>query len=162
MTKSISTVCGTPRRQKQFLSNSTFYTLNLFVDDRCVHCSPINIPAVRILPRRQSPWCALYRWVKGAGESISTVCIILRRQSPWYASHRGDNHRVVHHTEETNCTVLYFTCLRLLLKRESNEIILRMNKSIMKEKIWSLKCGYISRKKCFLQGVLHTGETYLW
>ena len=102
----------------------------------------------------QSLWCASHCRVKGWTfrkiyadashhgdkcsklEKISEVGIPPLSQSPWCASHRRDKL----HTVETKST-----CLRLLLKGQSVEILLGVNTSIMKEKISNIKCWFTKK-----------------
>ena len=72
----------------------------------------------------------------------------IRKLSLRCATHRGIKFEI-------------FTCLWLLLKRQSGEILLEVNTSIMKEKIWRKRFDLL-RKCMYLRGVLHNAETTLW
>ena len=61
---------------------------------------------------------------------ISAVCNIPRRCTLWCESHRGHK-------------IKFLTCLWLILKRQSGEILSGVNTSVMKEKIWSIKYWFI-------------------
>ena len=86
-----------------------------------------------------------------SSEKISTVCHTLWRSSLRCATYREDHPCGVQHTAETNCTpwsqIEIYTCLWLLLKGQSGEILLGVNISIMREKIWSIKCWFTVLKK---------------
>ena len=159
----LCTVCSVQHtaENKNFFSKSSFYTSNLFFCDRCfffiwspglhgeMHTgetiSAVCIPSLRqwlqvrknlgcvqyttemisavcITPLSRSPWC---RGVHPMVETISPVCITPQRQT----AHRRAKIKIL-------------TCLWLLLKRQSGEIISGVNTSITKEKIWRTKCGF--------------------
>ena len=88
----------------------------------CVQYTTEMISAVCITPLSRSPWC---RGVHPMVETISPVCITPQRQT----AHRRAKIKIL-------------TCLWLLLKRQSGEIISGVNTSITKERIWRTKCGF--------------------
>ena len=90
---------------------------------RCVHHTT-ELDSLWVCIPPQSLQCASYH----TAESSSAVCILPRSQAPLCASHHGVK---LHKAESTSKSL----SLWLLLKGQSEEILLGMNISIMKEKI---------------------------
>ena len=82
-----------------------------------------------------------------------TVCIAPRSQSPWCSSHRG----VKLHTAESELKMSLASAW-LLLKGQSGEIILSVNTSIMREKIWITKCWFAKSKILTPRFHAHRGD----
>ena len=89
--------------------------------------------------------CKKLHGVHHAAKSDSTVCIPLQSQSAavWCTLQS----QTAHHEVE----IEIFACLWLLLKGQSGEILLGVNTSIMKEKIWSINCWFSKPKILTLQ-----------
>ena len=101
---------------------------------RCVHHTT-ELDSLWVCIPPQSLQCASYH----TAESSSAVCILPRSQAPLCASHHGVK---LHKAESTSKSL----SLWLLLKGQSGEILLGMNISIMKEKIWRNLFDFLSLK----------------
>ena len=109
---------------------------------RCVHPSTESSD-----PNFSKKLCGVHHIV----ESSSAVCIILQSQAPWCAFHsgvkllqcasyRGVKLCGVHNIAESNCTPRSqnqnLWDLRLPFKGQTGEILIGVNTTVMKEKIW--------------------------
>ena len=100
------------------------------------------------------------------------LSISFLKKTPWCDAHRRVNLCRVHHTAESSSAVCIpprsqtahhrarikiFESLWLLLKGQSGEILLGVNTSIMKEKIWRIKFWF-AKPKFWLCDVMHSAH----
>ena len=108
--------------------------IQIFMKLHGVHPTAESIPTVCIIPqsrvfqilKKKNPPCAPHRRVnlRGVHPTAETISRC--------ASYRGDNLCCVHLESKLN------SCLWLLLKGQSGQILPLVNTFIMKEKIWSI------------------------
>ena len=127
-----------------------------------------------IPPRSEAPRCASHcgAWLRGVHHTVVSTAPNFSK-TPWYASHCGVELRCVLPTAESSSAVCImplsqkahcavkikiFANLWLVLKGQWGEILLGVNISIIKEKIWRKNFDLL-RLKCWLCGVLHTAES---